>query len=111
MPCSRGVWSKGSGPGESGPGVWSGGVWSRGLVWRGLVQGGAWSRGSAPGGSAPGGVPDGDPPGRLLLQAVRNLLECILVSIVITIRLQNGLCTRKRNRPPFILLKDMVSFG
>ena len=32
-----------------------------------------------PGGSAPGGVPDGDPPGRLLLRAVRILLECILV--------------------------------
>ena len=31
---------------------------------------GAWSR----------GVPGGDPPGRLLLRAVRILLECILVS-------------------------------
>ena len=31
------------------------------------------------GGSAPGRVPGGDPPGRLLLRAVRILLECILV--------------------------------
>ena len=30
---------------------------------------------------APGGVPGGDPPGRLLLRAVRILLECILVPI------------------------------
>ena len=30
--------------------------------------------------STPGG-PGGDPPGRLLLQAVRILLECILVTI------------------------------
>ena len=45
-----------------------------------LVPGGAWSGGSV-GGSAPGGVPGGDPPpGRLLLQVVRILLECILVS-------------------------------
>ena len=34
-----------------------------------LVQEGVWSR----------GVPGGDPPGRLLLRAVRILLECILV--------------------------------
>ena len=32
-----------------------------------------------PGGPALGGVPGGDPLGRLLLRAVRNLLECILV--------------------------------
>ena len=31
------------------------------------------------GGSAPGGVPGGDPLGRLLMRAVRILLECILV--------------------------------
>ena len=36
---------------------------------RGLVLGGAWSQGK----------PGGDPPGRLLLRAVRILLECILV--------------------------------
>ena len=60
----RGVWSWGG----SGPG----GIWS---------QGGAWSRGM-PG---PGGVPGPEgclvetPPGRLLLRAVRILLECILV--------------------------------
>ena len=46
-----------------GCGVWSGGVRSRGM-------------------SAPGGVPGGDPPGRLLLQAVRTLLECILVAFI-----------------------------
>ena len=55
---------------------------------------GAWSRGvpgprrvPAPGGGgvcsqgvpASGGMPGGDPPGRLLLRAVRTLLECILV--------------------------------
>ena len=40
-----------------------------------LVQGGL-----VPGGvPAPGGMPGGDPPGRLLLRAVRILLECILV--------------------------------
>ena len=32
------------------------------------------------GGSALGGVPGGDPPGRLLLWAVRILLECFLVT-------------------------------
>ena len=39
------------------------------------------SRSPERGGSAPGGswVPGGDPPGRLLLRAVRILLECILV--------------------------------
>ena len=55
----------------------------------GLVQGGACSRGSGLGGSGLGGacsggfwswgVPGGDPPGQLLLRAVRILLECILV--------------------------------
>ena len=44
-----------------------------------LLTGGGSAPG--PGGSAPGGaVPGGDPPGRLLLRAVRILLECILVS-------------------------------
>ena len=38
-------------------------------------------RGSAPRVPGPGGVPGGDPPGWLLLRAVRILLECILVSI------------------------------
>ena len=44
-----------------------------------------WSRGvPGPGGGergvpGPGGVPDRDPPGQLLLRAVRILLECILV--------------------------------
>ena len=34
--------------------------------------------GLVPGGAGPGGrVPGGDPPGRLLLRAVRILLECI----------------------------------
>ena len=36
----------------------------------------------APGGSAPGGVPGGDPPRRLLLRAVRIVLECILVLLL-----------------------------
>ena len=43
-----------------------GGAWSRGV--------GVWSR----------GVPGGDPPGRLLLRAVRILLECILVVLSFT---------------------------
>ena len=38
-----------------------------------IPGGGAWSGGSAPVG------PGGDPPGRLLLRAVRILLECILL--------------------------------
>ena len=61
-----------SAPGGSAPGgvrgkvcSW-GGVCSKGGC---LVPGGAWSQ----------GVPAGDAPGRLLLQAVRILLECILV--------------------------------
>ena len=46
-----------------------------------LAAGGVCSRGLLRGGgSAPRGVPGGDPPGRLLLRAVRILLECILVS-------------------------------
>ena len=45
-----------------------------GLGGRGVsAPGGAWS-----GRSAPEGLPGGDPPGRLLLRAVRILLECIL---------------------------------
>ena len=73
--CSRGmglwswgcVWSRG----VPVPGVWlGGGIWSRGVP----VSGGFLFRRSGPGG--------GDwwrPPGRLLLQVVRILLECILV--------------------------------
>ena len=66
----------GSGPGGclvlggSGPG----GVWSWGFV----CSGGVSAQGM--GVSAPRGVPGGDPPGRLLLRAVRILLECIFVS-------------------------------
>ena len=51
----------------------------------GCLVGGAWSggRGSAPGGvPAPGGACLGglmETPGRLLLRAVRILLECILI--------------------------------
>ena len=37
-----------------------------------------------PGGSGPRGVPGGDPPERLLLRAVRILLECILVGFAFT---------------------------
>ena len=61
-------------PGGRG-GAWSGGCMVPGgcLVLRG---GGAWSRGVVHG---PRGVHGGDPPGRLLLRAVRILLECILV--------------------------------
>ena len=64
-------------PGEGVPGP-RGDAWSQGrgcLVPGGVVPvglvlvGGAWSQ----------GVPGGDPPGRLLLRAVRILLECILV--------------------------------
>ena len=41
-----------------------------------------WGRGGlVPGGSAPGGLVE-TPPGRLLLLAVRILLECILVSVL-----------------------------
>ena len=53
-----------------------------------LLPGGgdAWSRGlSAPGGdSVPGGYLVETPPGRLLLRAVRILLECILVDVVLS---------------------------
>ena len=75
MPCSRGL---------SGPG----GAWSRESAPRGVLGlegvcsqvGCAWSRA---GGVCSGGVCSrgggGDPPGRLLLRAVRILLECILV--------------------------------
>ena len=49
----------------------AGGSWSRGGgAWSWVGWGGAWSW----------GVPGGDPPGRLLLRAVRILLECILVN-------------------------------
>ena len=36
-----------------------------------------------------GGVPGGDPPGRLLLRVVRILLECILVTIIIYVKLRH----------------------
>ena len=58
-------------------GLLSGGLLSGGWGSGVGVEDGAWSRG-VPG---PRGVPGGDPPGRLLLRAVRILLECILVSI------------------------------
>ena len=47
-----------------------GGAWS----WEGVC-----SRGEPGPGGLVLGVPGGDPPGRLLLQAVGILLECILV--------------------------------
>ena len=43
----------------------------------GVPGGGVWSQ-WVPG---PRGVPGGDPPGQLLLRAVRILLECILVEL------------------------------
>ena len=67
-------------------GVWSGGSGPWGVP--GLE--GAWSWGvSGPGGSGPRrvprpmGVPGGDPAGRILLRAVRILLECILVVYIL----------------------------
>ena len=49
------------------------------LVWGGsMVPGGVYSRGSAWGGAWSGGLVE-TPPRRLLLRAVRILLECILV--------------------------------
>ena len=67
-----------------------GGAWSRGGV---CSQGGAWSRGvSAPGGVCSRGDPGGDPPGRLLLRAVRILLECILVFLIKTLGTHHHLC-------------------
>ena len=57
-----------------------------------LVPGSAWSRGgrsARSGGAAwswgmpgPVGVPGGEPPGQLLLRAVRILLECILLYLL-----------------------------
>ena len=66
--CPRGG---GSGPGRvPGPGRGLGGAWSWGCLVRG--EGGlVWE----------GAVPGGNPPKRLLLRAVRILLECILVYI------------------------------
>ena len=66
-------------PGPGGPGP-------RGC----LIRGGTWSWGVPGPGVMPGprgvpglgGVPGGDPPGQLLLRAVRTLLECILVYTV-----------------------------
>ena len=88
--CPQGVaWSRG--------GVWSQGVfgpggclvpgvaWSWGCLVPGVPgPGGAWSQGcliwGVPGPrGVSGGGSGGDPPGRLLLRAVRILLECILV--------------------------------
>ena len=54
----------------------------QGNVFTGVCDSVNRGKGSAPRGSAPGGVPDRDPPGRPLLQAVRILLECILVSFI-----------------------------
>ena len=71
-------------------GAGEGGTWSQ----RGcLVLGGAWSWrvpgprwGLVPGGAClVRGVPGGDPPGQLLLRALRIVLECILVSIAVAI--------------------------
>ena len=59
------------------------------LLGRVCCQGSAWSGGGSlllGGCLVPGGVPGGDPPGRLLLRAVRILLECILVVTVVTER-------------------------
>ena len=69
-----GAWSRGEGASSRGVGVHGprGGGWgaSSGGC---MVMGGAWSQGvHGPGAS-------GDPPGWLLLRAVRFLLECILV--------------------------------
>ena len=91
LPPANEVWGKviflhlfvilftGDVPGPGGCLVPGGGAWSGGL----MVPGGCLVLGvPGPGGCepAPGGVPGGDPPGRLLLRAVRILLECILVS-------------------------------
>ena len=81
--------------------VHMGGVWSRGgACFRGVpAPGGAcsWEVPTPGGGSVPGGylLQGGawwrPPPGRLLLQAVRILLECILVSSINTsLELSNG---------------------
>ena len=74
------------------------------LVWGGLIRGGVpgpgglpatggvWSRGGLVlGGSGPREVPGGNPPppGRLLLPAVRILLECILVLLCFTFSVRN----------------------
>ena len=65
--------------------VWGKVIFSEACV-KNSVHRGVWSGGVPtpvggllPGGSGPGGVPGGDPPGRLLLRAVRILLECIVV--------------------------------
>ena len=70
-----------------------GGVWSWGVPHPQVVpgprgvsgpRGGAWSRRvPGPRGVWSWGVPGGDTPGRLLLRAVRILLECILVYIYV----------------------------
>ena len=76
--------------------VHRGGAWSGGAAWS---RGGAWFRGvpgsrgclvlgavPGPGGPGPGCVWGGIPQGRLLLRAVRILLECILVLTVFVCR-------------------------
>ena len=79
-PGGGGAWSGGvhgprGVPGPEGGGAWSRvGTWSWG-GWCMVPGGGAWSQG----GVWSWGVHGGDPPGRLLLPAVRILLECILV--------------------------------
>ena len=88
VPGPRGTWSWGVClvPGE----VWSGGAWSQAGYGHGRVPGaggvpglgGAWSRGCLVQGvwSQEGAWwRPPPPPGRLLLQAVRILLECIIV--------------------------------
>ena len=87
------ILSRGGGFAWSGGGLFPGeGAWFRGvLLWGGLLLGGVpgsggfCSGGPGSGGLLPGGAwsggPGGDPlPGRLLLRAVRILLECILVN-------------------------------
>ena len=58
--------------------VHRGGSWSWGGAW-------SWGGCMVPGGGGwCGWLHSGDPPGRLLLRAVRILLECILVIVILT---------------------------
>ena len=70
-----------------------GGAWSRGGVWSGgyLVWGLCLLR----------GAPGGDPPtGRLLLQVVRILLECILVELHIVRKGTGQRCFKRKIQIP-----------
>ena len=67
----------GGGGGGAIPACIAGGI-QHALHRGGSVPGGVPGPGGVP---APRGVPGGDPPGRLLLRAVRILLECILVTL------------------------------